>query len=83
MDSKQLESSLQALVEQLPFDVWVRDADDRMVFANAALRRRWPGVMDRTVETAEVQSSVAETWRVNAGARRRARERGLGREPRH
>lgn len=65
MDSKLLGLSLQALVEHLPFDVWIRDSDDRMVFANAALRRRWPGVMDRTVETAEVQSSVAETWRVN------------------
>ncbi|HSO37487.1 MAG TPA: ATP-binding protein [Labilithrix sp.] len=65
MDSKMLGLSLRALVEELPFDVWIRDVDDRMVFANAALRRRWPGVMDRTVEAAEVQSSVAETWRAN------------------
>ena len=65
MDTKLLGLSLQALVEQLPFDVWVRDSEDRMVFANAALRGRWPGVMDRTVETAEVRSSVAETWRTN------------------
>jgi len=65
MDTRLLGLSLRALVEQLPFDVWIRDADDHMVFANAALRRRWPGVMDRTVETSDVQSSVAETWRSN------------------
>lgn len=63
MDSKFLGLSLRALVEQLPFDVWIRDSEDRMVFANAALRRRWPGVMDRTVEAADVKSVVAETWR--------------------
>jgi PAS domain S-box-containing protein len=69
MDTKLLGLSLRALVEQLPFDVWVRDPDDRIIFANAAVRQRWPGAMDRTVETADIESSVAETWRtVNARA---------------
>lgn len=63
MEEKLLGLSLRVLVEQLPFDVWIRDADDRVVFVNEAVRQRWPGVMGRTVETSEIQSSVAETWR--------------------
>ena len=43
LDDKFLALALETLVEQLPFDVWIRDYDDRMLFANAALRRRWGG----------------------------------------
>ena len=63
IDDRHLAVALKTLVEELPFDVWVRDAEDNMIFANAALRRRWPGVMGRTVDTAAITSSVAETWR--------------------
>lgn len=68
IDEGLLALSLRTLVEELPFDVWVRDADDSMLYANAALRRRWgPGVVGKTVGTSEVESEVAETWRaINA-----------------
>jgi PAS domain S-box-containing protein len=56
--------SLRTLVEELPFDVWIRDADDKMIFANAALRRRWgTGILGRTVTSSEVDPTVAERWK--------------------
>jgi PAS domain S-box-containing protein len=63
IDERLLARSLRTLVEQLPFDVWVRDLNDKLIFANAALMHRWPGVAGRTVGTSEIQPAVAETWR--------------------
>lgn len=64
IDEQLLALSLRTLVEALPFDVWVRDLGDNMIFANEALRRRWgPDLVGRTVGTSGVESTVAETWR--------------------
>lgn len=71
IDEKLLALSLRTLVEQLPFDVWVRGVeDDRMLFANTALRDRWgPALLGHTVDSSGVTSDVAEKWRrVNARA---------------
>jgi transcriptional regulator of aromatic amino acid metabolism len=59
--------SLRTLVEELPFDVWVLDVDDEVIFANATARKNWgkSGERGRTVEGAELESSVEEKWRTN------------------
>src|SRR5689334_4917330 len=64
IDERLLALSLRQLVEQLPYDVWIRDESDKMLFANAALRERWgKGLEGRTVDETEVQAGVADTWR--------------------
>jgi PAS domain S-box-containing protein len=69
IDDRFLLDALRTLVEQLPFDVWVRDADDTMLFANDALRRNWGPINGRTVGASPVDAAVAETWaRANARA---------------
>lgn len=57
--------SLRALVEQLPFDVWVRGLDDKIIFANAAALEHWGKSVEqgRTVAAGELEESVADTWR--------------------
>ena len=63
IDIRFLALSLRALVEQLPYDVWVRDENDKVLFANGAARRHWSGSVGRTVDESEVQTTVAQTWR--------------------
>ncbi|HSO34490.1 MAG TPA: PAS domain-containing protein, partial [Labilithrix sp.] len=62
LDDRFLALSLRALVEQLPFDVWIRDEKDKVLFANAAARRHWGGGLGRTVEESVLQTGVAEAW---------------------
>jgi PAS domain S-box-containing protein len=64
LDPRFLALSLRALVEELPYDVWIRDVNDNLVYANDALQRRWgQDVLGRTVRTSGVKANVAETWR--------------------
>lgn len=65
MDEKLFARALRTLVDCLPFDVWIRGADDTGLFANAAAQRRWKPLVGRTVETTEVQPDVADRWHSN------------------
>lgn len=56
---------LDALLEALPFDVWVRDRDDRCVYANATARRHWPGLVGSRPSDAAGTERVAVIWREN------------------
>ena len=62
IDIRFLALSLRALVEQLPYDVWVRDENDKVLFANASARRHWSSSVGRTVRESELQANVAQTW---------------------
>lgn len=64
IDIRFLAFSLRALVEQLPYDVWIRDENDKVLFANAAAQRHWSSSVGGTVDESGLQSTVAKTWRV-------------------
>lgn len=58
-------ASLRALVEQLPVDVWVRDAENTCVYANAAARKIWPGIVGRRPAEQDIDSRVEAIWMEN------------------
>ncbi len=60
-----LEHDLRTLVEQLPFDVWVRDREHRCLYANAICRARWPGLVGQLDVDGAPDAQVAALWRAN------------------
>lgn len=64
-DDDRLGAQLQILCEHLPFDVWVRDRDDRCIYANEAARRRWPGLVGSRPEDSGQSPDVVAIWRAN------------------
>lgn len=65
IDEKLLARALRTLVDRLPFDVWIRDTDDKALFVNEATRRRWASVAGNTVASTDVNSDIAARWRSN------------------
>lgn len=72
-DERLLARALIALVEQLPFDVWVRGPDDKLIFANATARERWGAGAATGAKSSAVEPAIAEKWRT-ANARALAGE---------
>jgi signal transduction histidine kinase len=60
-----LDHDLRSLVEQLPFDVWVRDREHRCLYANATCRARWPGLVGQLDVDGAPDADVAAIWRAN------------------
>jgi two-component system NtrC family sensor kinase len=56
---------LRALVEALPFDVWIRDAQQRCVWANASCQANWPGLVGRAPDESGIPDSTLDVWRRN------------------
>ncbi|HSQ62620.1 MAG TPA: ATP-binding protein [Polyangiaceae bacterium] len=53
------------LVEALPFDVWIRDAEQRCVWANAASEAHWPGLVGQAPDDSSIPEDVRDVWRQN------------------
>ncbi len=56
---------LHALLEALPFDVWVRDETELCTYANATARRHWPGLVGSRPADAARSTEVEQIWRQN------------------
>jgi len=56
---------LRALVDALPFDLWLRDRDQTCIWANAAAVARWPGLVGSKPEDAGGRPEVVAIWRAN------------------
>ncbi len=60
------EPDLRVLAEHLPFDVWARDRDDRVVYMNAAARSRWGLEIGQRLEARPgVEEATVAVWRAN------------------
>lgn len=75
------DGDLQTLAEHLPFDVWMRDREHRLVYANPVARERW-GIAKGSLpeDGTAVNSQTLEVWKRNnaralAGEVVRAEER--------
>ncbi|MGZ3418634.1 MAG: ATP-binding protein [Polyangiales bacterium] len=56
---------LRALLDALPFDLWLRDREQVCVYANPHAAARWPGLVGSTPEMAGGRPEVIAIWRSN------------------
>jgi two-component system cell cycle sensor histidine kinase/response regulator CckA len=56
---------LAAALENLPFDFWARDKDDRCIVQNATARANWGDQLNKRTREAQVPPQVLETWIAN------------------
>lgn len=63
--TRTIDHDLRSLVEALPFDVWVRDRSHVCSYANAAARKRWPGLVGQIDTAGAPDAEVAAIWRAN------------------
>lgn len=54
-----------ALVESLPFDVWLRDAEDRLVYANPTARSHWDARLGLRPDEARMDPETLALWEEN------------------
>lgn len=59
---RESEARLRALVDALPFDVWMRDADGRNVLQNRTAIEHYSDVLGRTVDEAAVGEQLRRRW---------------------
>ena len=60
--------ALAALADHLPMDIWVRDAEHRIVYANPTCLEHFPDVMGRRTDEHDVPPDVRSRW-LDANAR--------------
>ena len=60
-----LESMLEALVEHLPLDFWVRDRDERIVLQSAVCRQNWGPLVGTRPQDAEIDEATRQIWQAN------------------
>jgi len=56
---------LRALVDALPFDLWLRDREQVCVYANPFAVERWPGLVGSKPEDAGGSPEIIAIWRSN------------------
>ncbi len=59
---RESESLLRAVLDNTPFELWVRDRDGRCIMQNAALEKRWGSLLGQRPEDAHVSRATLETW---------------------
>jgi PAS domain S-box-containing protein len=57
------EARLQAIIQNLPFDIWVSDAEGRYVMQNPASVALWGNLIGKTNDEIDLPASVMEKWR--------------------
>jgi PAS domain S-box-containing protein len=55
-------ASLRTLVESLPFDFWMMDAEGRYIVQNEVARRRWCDAVGRRLEDLPVDERMRRLW---------------------
>lgn len=57
------EARLRSIINNLPFDLWVQDADGRCILQTPESVRLWGDVQGKTIEQVDVSSDVIQRWR--------------------
>jgi signal transduction histidine kinase len=55
--------ALAALADHLPVDIWVRDAEHRLIYANPTCLEHFPDAMGQRTEEHDVPQAVQERWK--------------------
>jgi two-component system NtrC family sensor kinase len=64
-EEERVTRGFRALAEALPFDVWIRDMDERCIWANATCTANWPGLVGHVPSNTSIPPSVRDRWRSN------------------
>ena len=59
------EAQIRAILENAPFELWVRDAEGRCILQSAAAQRHWGDRIGQRIEESGVSDAVAAVWRAN------------------
>ncbi|NJR61926.1 MAG: PAS domain S-box protein [Cyanobacteria bacterium CRU_2_1] len=62
---RQSEAQLRTLVENLPFDCWVCDADGRYIIQNLSAIQNWGNMIGYTKAEAGIPGNIRERWQSN------------------
>jgi PAS domain S-box-containing protein len=56
------EARLQAVVENLPFDLWVKDRDNRFLLQNTPSVQRWGNLVGQLTQESEIDPAILRVW---------------------
>lgn len=62
---RQSRAHLQALLEVIPFDIWIRDTSHRCTFQNAQSRKHWGSIVGQFPDEASQPKETIEQWKIN------------------
>lgn len=57
------QARLQAVVENLPFDLWVKDRDNRYILQNKPSMERWGNLLGQTAEDSTLNAALLAIWK--------------------
>jgi PAS domain S-box-containing protein len=64
-EARDSEVQICAILENAPFELWVRDAEGRCILQNAAAEKHWGDRIGKRIEESGVPDAVAAVWRAN------------------